>query len=68
MDDAKSIPTVGRMLQSEEGLRARKIAALKSAYQDGELNVDEAQLARRLLEAAIDVQRNRLLLDSLPSA
>lgn len=68
MENVKTIPTVARMLCSEDGLRARKIAALKSAYQDGELRIDEAALAKRLLEAAVAVQRTRMVLDCLPTA
>lgn len=52
---AKSDPmlTIARTLSSTEGRRARKIAALKSAYLDGVLKVDESELAKRLLQTAI---------------
>lgn len=52
MDKVKSVPTVARLLTSREGARARKIAALKAAYQSGELKVDEGEVARRMLEVA----------------
>lgn len=54
MEKVTTIPTVARLLSSEEGLRARKIAALKAAYNDGQLFVDEQEVAKRLLTTALN--------------
>ena len=53
MDKSDPTLTVARTLSSDEGKRARKITALKCAYLDGALKIDETELARRLLETAI---------------
>ena len=56
MEKVVTIPTVARVLSSVDGQRARKIAALKSKYAEGDLRVDEREVAKRLLEVALSVR------------